>query len=260
MRTVLRKPGRFYEIDVLRGFAVILMVIYHFLYDLDYFNVYPMPSWFWPQQFYGFPVTILFAAIAGLSLTLAAAGTADSRTLTRKFVRRGLKIFAVGLLITVVTWFYPHDGFIVFGILHLIGISTILSIPFLLRHTKSGATTPKDAWIPLVLGVVIILLGPLVRKISGPAWLIPFGVRPSGFSFLDYEPLIPWFGVILIGVAIGFWLYPAGVRKIHVPAQMPGFLSPFSIIGQHSLIIYLIHQPLILLLLQIFGIIDLGIF
>ncbi|WNY25954.1 heparan-alpha-glucosaminide N-acetyltransferase [Methanolapillus millepedarum] len=258
MRTVLSKPGRFYEIDVLRGFAVILMVIYHFLYDLDYFGVYSLPSWFWPQQFYGFPITDLFVLIAGVSLVFSAAAVPDDKVLAKKLTRRGLKIFALGLLITLATWIYPHDGFIVFGILHLIGISTILAIPFLAGHTKSGSTSSKNAWAPLVFGLILLLLGPVVRRISGPPYLIPLGICPPGFSFLDYEPLIPWFGVILIGIALGFWLYPNGVRKFSVPERMPRLLSPFSILGQHSLVIYLIHQPVILLLLWLFGIIQLG--
>ncbi|WP_316558182.1 heparan-alpha-glucosaminide N-acetyltransferase [Methanimicrococcus hongohii] len=209
---------RYFELDAFRGITVILMVICHFLFDLDYFGLWDMPYRFWPQQRYGFPITIMFIGIAGVSLSLAASKTKDAGTLTKKFIKRGAFLFAAGLLITAVTWIYPHDGAILFGVLHLIGISTILAVPFLLSFTKEaqdlGKYKEKAAWlIPLFFGIIVILLGEVVEKINGPIWLIPLGIHPYGFYSLDYEPLFPWFGVVLLGVAVGAWLYPRGVRR-----------------------------------------------
>ena len=247
--------NRFYELDALRGFSVILMVIYHFLFTLEYFNIRPMPGWLWPQQFYGFPITFLFIFIAGISLTLSASKTKDSKTLTQKMLKRGIFIFSVGLLITAATWIYPHDGAILFGVLHLIGFSTILAIPFLIGGTKekyekrAGETQVsgkmKNLFLiltPLVFGIVVIALSKIVEKMSGPIWMIPLGIHPYGFYSLDYEPLFPWFGVVLIGIAAGFLLYPKGERRFAEPVYLKGF----SWIGRHSLEIYLVHQPIIL--------------
>ena len=257
----LRKTAtnRFYELDALRGFSVILMVVYHFLFDLDYFNIRPMPDWFWPQQLYGFPITFLFIFIAGISLALSASKTKNAQSLTQKMIKRGIFIFAVGLLVTVVTWIYPHDGAILFGVLHLIGVSTILAIPFLVGGTKdktiekkaqfSGNMKKKNSVLigfPLAVGIMIIALSKIIEKISGPIWMIPFGIHPDGFGFLDYEPLFPWFGVALIGVAVGFWLYPKGKRRFSVFSAEPKWLKGFSWAGRHSLEIYLVHQPVIL--------------
>lgn len=252
---------RYYELDVLRGIAVLLMVVYHFLFVLDYFDVSPMPSWFWPQQLYGFPITIMFIWIAGISLSLTASKTKDAPALSKKLIKRGASIFAIGLLITAVTWIYPHDGAILFGVLHLIGLSTILAVPFLINLTKEAQTfgkyKEKPAWlIPLIFGIIIILVSKAVEKISGPIWLVPLGIHPYGFYALDYEPLFPWFGAVLIGTAAGAWLYPKGERRFSLGSlkDEPPVLKPVSWIGRHSLVIYLVHQPIILGILWLTGI------
>ena len=257
--------NRFYELDALRGFSVLLMVVYHFLFDLDYFNIRPMPGWLWPQQLYGFPITFLFIFIAGTSLALSASKTKNSKVLMQKMLKRGISIFAVGLLITAVTWIYPHEGAILFGVLHLIGMSTILAIPFLIGGTKErNQKNEKDEretqvsekigkmknpiliLIPLVFGIVVITLSKVVEKISGPIWLVPLGIHPYGFYALDYEPLFPWFGVVLIGIAVGFWIYPKGERRFSLFKSEPKWLKGISWVGRHSLEIYLVHQPVIL--------------
>lgn len=247
------KSLRYYELDTFRGVAVILMVIYHFLFDLDYFGTYSMPAWFWPQQLYGFPITLMFIGIAGVSLSLSASKTKDAGTLTKKLVKRGAYIFAAGLLITAVTLIYPHDGAILFGVLHLIGISTILAVPFVLNFSKGAQVSAeyreKSAWIlPLIFGILFVLIGQIVEHINGPIWLVPLGIHPYVFYTLDYEPIFPWFGVVLIGIAAGAWLYPRGVRRFSFDflKKEPRLLTPISFVGRHSLLIYLAHQPVIL--------------
>ena len=254
-----KKSSRFYELDALRGFSVILMIVYHFLFDLDYFNIRPMPDWFWPQQLYGFPITFLFIFIAGVSLALSASKIKNSKILVQKMMKRGIFIFAIGLLITAATWIYPHDGAILFGVLHLIGVSTILAIPFLVGGTKDKTieneaqipekkikTNPFLIGLPLAVGIIVIVLSKVVEKMSGPIWMVPLGIHPYGFYALDYEPLFPWFGVVLIGIAAGFWLYPKGERRFSVFGEESKFLKGFSWIGRHSLWVYLVHQPVIL--------------
>ena len=281
-QTKSKSKSRYYELDVLRGIAVLLMVVYHFCFDLEYFGVYLPPSWFRLQQFYGFLFTILvigvavFIGIAGVSLALSASITKDTPDLSKKLIKRGASLLAIGLLITAVTWIYPHDRAILFGVLHLIGLSTILAIPFLTGLTKEAQASEKYEdkpalfslftrfpWLlPLVFGIIIILVSTIVGKINGPIWLVPFGIHPDGLYMLDYEPLFPWFGVILVGIAVGTWLYPKGERRFSMGLlkNEPLFLTPFSFIGRHSLVIYLTHQPIILGILLLVGVIELGLF
>ena len=56
-------------------------------------------------------------------------------------------------------------------------------------------------------------------------------------------PLFPWFGVVLLGVAWGHQL----VRQSFTPvAAFAGAPTWLQWMGQHSLAIYMIHQPLLI--------------
>jgi uncharacterized membrane protein len=69
------------------------------------------------------------------------------------------------------------------------------------------------------------------------------------FTSVDYTPLIPWFGAVLIGMGVGEFLYSGGIRRFEIPQLPDRIIQPLSSLGRYSLIIYLIHQPLIILLL-----------
>lgn len=67
---------------------------------------------------------------------------------------------------------------------------------------------------------------------------------------VDYFPLLPWFGVVLIGIWLGNTAYSNGARRFRLPNwQVPALTFPLGWLGRHSLTIYLIHQPLLFALL-----------
>jgi len=85
--------------------------------------------------------------------------------------------------------------------------------------------------------------------------LVWLGLAPPDFYSLDYFPVLPWFGVVMLGLFLGHLLYPNRVPRV-VPANVSGLL-PVALIcglGRHSLAAYLAHQPLILLVLQVLGV------
>jgi uncharacterized membrane protein len=135
--------------------------------------------------------------------------------------------------------------------LHLLGVSTILTIPFVVMKVKP--------YIPLVFGIICIALSPIVSLLRGPAFLIPFGITYNGFATLDYEPLIPWFGVVLLGVALGSVVYKDGIRHgiLTRLGEMPRGFAPLCFIGRHTLIIYLVHVPVIIGVLFLLGLVSL---
>lgn len=236
--------GRYWEIDTFRGVALLMMLIYHTLFDIAWLGISPVPvlQGFW--RFFAIATAALFVLIAGVSLTLSLArasppGVNQDCPYT-PVLKRGATIFACGLLITAITWILLPGESVFFGILHLIGIAVMIG-PLFLRYPRTL----------LPLGLAFVLAGFIVARVQGPVWLLWLGVHPTAFASLDYTPLLPWFGVFLIGASIGNRLYPRGVRRIPLAHHCPPGLLPISYIGRHTLLIYLIHQPVILAALLI---------
>jgi uncharacterized membrane protein len=141
---------------------------------------------------------------------------------------------------------------IFFGILHLIGVSIIFAYPFLRWPI---AALPVGAGL-IVLGIIIG-----TPRVDFP-WLVWLGFRPMDIGTMyDYRPMIPWFGVALLGISAGYLLYRNGARRFQLP-DLSGVpvIRGLSKAGQYSLAIYLIHQPVFLLVLELTGVIDLGLF
>ena len=237
----MQKVSRLWEIDSARGIAILMMVVFHTVYDLSFFSLYPVSvaTGFW--RYFAYATASLFLVIVGVSLIVSHARASQQVSgfpLAKKFILRGAGIFALGLLVTIATWLYLHEGYIVFGILHLIGVSVMLS-PLFFRFKK----------LNVLLGLACIPAGWIISGMSGPAFLLPLGVIPPGFTSVDYTPLFPWFGMVLIGLGLGSWLYAGGVRQFSLRPLPDLFVRPLSFLGRHSLLIYLVHQPVIILML-----------
>lgn len=230
-----RRTARLPEVDLVRAIALLMMLLYHLLFDLWFMGMAAVEvlTGFW--RAFAYVTASLFVVIAGLSLTLAeSAGRrrgATSGEIARMIGRRGLELIGWGLVITVVTEVAFEQGTILFGILHLIGVGTILAIP-LLRHPRAA----------FVLGSTCVLLGPVAAAVRGPIWLAWLGFHPPDFVSFDYVPVLPWFGVLLIGVAFGRLLYPEGERRF-VLDDPPNWTRPLAWLGRHTLAVYLLHQP-----------------
>lgn len=231
------KKQRFWEIDAARGAAIICMLAVHAVYDLMLLGKLGGELGTGFRGSLAFFTAITFVTISGISFFISYSHSSEKKRFWEsypKFLRRGLLIFSGGLLITAVTFFAAPDGIIVFGILHLIGTSIILA-PFFFRFSE----------INIIIGAMVILAGALAPSIEGPYWMLPLGFHPNDFYSLDYEPLLPWFGFFLVGISMGSSFYPKGRRGYEFNYE-PGYLGKFlSFLGRNSLLIYLIHQPLI---------------
>ena len=246
--------NRFWDVDVVRGFAIIMVALYHLIFDLDNFAGYPIESTagFWAV--FADASAFLFVFLVGLSLSIsyARAGAAGSdRGLFGKYLRRGIRIFGYGMLITLVFRLADY-GYVIFGILHLIGLSIILAYPFL-----------RLRYVNLLLGLSLIAAGAYLRAegfiVGGAAGVLltPIGILPEGLLMPDYRPLLPWFGVVLLGVYSGNAAYLVWRRK-STPSPAPRAARPLAFLGRHTLLIYLIHQPVLIAALWALGIINPG--
>jgi uncharacterized membrane protein len=227
---------RFWEIDFLRGVAVILMVISNFVTDLDFFHIYSANSVFW--WLFARLTAFMFIFLAGLSLALSY----SKKRQFRYFFFRGMKIFSWGILITIVTFLFIPKYYVRFGVLHLIGLSIILSYPFM-RLKKEIIILAAAA----ITGAGIYLSN---FTFSFP-WLLWIGFLPSSFYSVDYFPLMPWFGIILLGIFTGNLIYPKGKRNFKIWKLNNSMINFLAFLGRNSLKIYLTHQPVIIGLLAI---------
>lgn len=239
------KHYRLWEIDALRGMAIVMMVIYHLMYDLYYFEitdvVFTNRFWFYFQR----ATAGTFLVLTGISLTLNVDAmrrcTNTETTIKTRLFRRGLNILGCGLIVTAGTWLvFGNELAVKFGILHFIGVATLLVYPFLALR-----------WTNFVLWIGLSLLGRQLQGITiDSAWLLWLGVEPTNHSYVDYFPLIPWFGVMLLGVFLGNTLYGKGERNYPLTISSLPF-TYLQWLGKHSLIIYLLHQPLLFVLLTL---------
>jgi uncharacterized membrane protein len=239
---------RFWEVDFLRGLAIILMVLFHSVYDLDYFGVYDVDLssgvWFYLARF----TAALFLLLVGVSLFLSysrARLLGEEDRFRFRLLKRSIWILSLAMGITLVTYFSIGKGFIIFGVLHLIGISLLLAYPFL-----------RLQWQNFVFGLFFIAAGLYLQTVNVEfPWLIWLGLAPQDFSSLDYVPIFPWFGVVLMGMGLGDLLYRNYRRRANLPDLTYSVLvRPLTFLGRNSLAIYLIHQPVLIALLYLAGV------
>lgn len=243
------RTARYWEIDALRGLAVVMMVVYHILWDLWYLDVLPnIVLWegFW--KYFQRATASTFILLAGVSMALLTQRTraADDDALVRRFVWRGLRILGYGMLLTAAIGL-SGIGRLDFGILHLLGVSMLAAIP--LRRL---------AWTNIFLWAVLFIAGFIVQSASSTTlWFVPLGLAPAQYTPLDYFPLVPWFGVVLLGMGVANLLYSASAsaRRYTLPDWSDvAAIKWLRTLGRHSLLIYLLHQPAIWLLLYLLGI------
>jgi uncharacterized membrane protein len=103
----------------------------------------------------------------------------------------------------------------------------------------------------MALGIAFLGVGIyLNRQITTSPWLIWLGIPQIGRPMADWYPVLPWFGLVLLGITAGHSLYPSGVRRFALPdwSSAP-VIRQLSFLGRHSLLIYLVHQPVLLAIL-----------
>ena len=221
--------GRIAVLDAFRGSAVIAMIAYHFCFDLRYFRLARFDfehDAFWLGARAVILSSFLFAA--GISVALALHRDPSGR----RYWRHVAIIAASALAVSVASYVMFPRTYIWFGVLHAIAVSLALAWP-LGRHPR----------VALAFGVAVLVAG---LAMSHPAFdsraLGWIGFMTSKPSTEDYVPLFPWAGVLFIGVAAAPWLVgaDAGPLRSH-PASLV-----LQWLGRHSLLVYLLHQPLMI--------------
>ncbi|MBO4302760.1 DUF1624 domain-containing protein [Methanosarcinaceae archaeon] len=251
------RKNRVWELDFLRGIALVMMMIMHFSYDVRYefgFCAFAFLEDPWFREFIHPVILLLFVGISGVCCSFSGNN-----------LKRGLKLLIVSAGLTIATLFITEYlgiyCLILFNVLHLLSVS-ILVYAFLTSAEKKipgSGTDPriKNAFSLIIgfIGLYIIVLNnnlSLYDYASDSPLLMPLGISVSNMpDVVDFMPIIPWMGIFLVGSVIGrtcysekrslFPLPAASERKI--PAIAGYALSVPEFLGKHSLSVYVIHQP-----------------
>ncbi len=228
--TVGYSVQRSLRVDAWRGSACLLMIFYHGCYDLTYleivtFDFYHHPIWLSLRIL----IVSLFVSIVGISLFLATIYGIHIRTV----VKRVVILLSCALLISLVSFIFFQKRFIFFGILHFITLASVLGLGFITYFRLN-----------IILGIVILVIGITVQHpfFNQPIWQW-IGLMTYKPATEDYVPFIPWFGIVLLGIALGHGLYRQGYLY-NFPVSI--WEKQLAKVGQHSLLIYMLHQPLLL--------------
>lgn len=276
--------GRYWEIDAWRGIVVITMIIFHLMWDLWFFRVMPdlvLYAGFW-KYFQRF-TACSFVFLAGVSLAIVY----QRKPEFSRYLKRGLYVFGCGVVFSLAVWLFGI-GYVHFGVLHMIGVSTILAYP-LLRYKwlnvflwlvffiiggilllpddqvwavwsmLNSASTTGDVPYPMQVTWWLRWLDPTILQAMSiqvdHSWLVWLGITPPQYYPVDFFPLFPYFGLVLLGVAVGNMVYNKNGRGFSLPDLSE--LAPVRILrflGSHSLPIYMIHQPVLFAILVMLGI------
>lgn len=237
------KQRRIQALDTARGLALVAMIAYHFSWDLSWFGhvdwaVSEDPAW----RAFAASIAGSFLLLSGIGLALAHRGGIRWRAFC---VREG-KIVLAACGVSLATWFAFGDSFVRFGILHAIAAGSLIALPFL----------RLPAIFALAASVVVG---------SAPLWaanhafdgqlLLWTGLGQPDYGSVDYVPVAPWTGLVLLGLGLTRLALKARPSFFEAPAEpnaqplrprhSHGPFGLLAVLGRYSLPVYLIHQPLL---------------
>ena len=242
---------RIHLLDEIRGFAILCMVFFHGFYDMavlfGFSSGESLYDFFLPAEPFFAGAFILISGI--------------SSRLSHSNLKRGLKLLLIAISITAVTililpLFDIPDEQIYFGILHFLAAAILLFA--LLRPLLDKIGAPAGIIISVMLYIFTVDIGtghvgfPRLLEFEIPSrfylckWLLPLGLPNFTVNSADYFPILPWIFVFLVGTYIGIYAKEGRFPKFAYKSRVPAF----QFLGRHSLLIYLVHQPILYLIFE----------
>lgn len=231
---------RFAFVDIARGAALLAMFVYHFAYDLSFLglietDIVAEPGW----RIFARCIAGSFLIVVGFSLVLATRKGLNRRA----YLNRLALVAGAAALVSLGTWFALRGNFIFFGILHHIALASVLALPFL-----------RLPVIVVVASAILAFALPafVAHPLLDAPWLSWLGFSRIPLQTADFVPVFPWFGCVLAGIALARLLLPrlAGTALANWrPRALPARIVAWG--GRHSLLVYLVHQPVFIALLTL---------
>lgn len=250
-----RKKNRIWELDFLRGLCVLLMIWDHFMYNVAFifgdswvmthpnavnFLEFAQDYWYGDLRTLFHPIIFcLFFIMCGISCSLS-----------RNNLKRGLQALTISFAITLVTSLF--DMPIRFGVIHMLAFAILF---YWIINTISLHNKKLTSLICLISGIVIIIVNNVYTQ-KPPETLSPqlafiadfFG--GSLYESYDYFPLLPWVGYMLLGASVGEYIY-GNKQSLFPKLDKYGWHKPISFWGDKALLVYVLHQPIIIGILSL---------
>ena len=218
--------NRIFEIDLLRVLAILFMLIFHTAYDLNaYAGIHIDCS------------TGIFEMIGNISGLLFIFVSGISSGLSRNTNKKAIKLLIIAMIISIVSYIIFGESYIRFGILHLLSVCLLTNI--ILKNLSSGMI--------LLIAFLSLIAGEIFKGIVLPVtFLIPLGIVYDNFQSIDYYPVFPYVSYYILGIFIYKTFYHKGKKLIHSGIE----ISYVTKISKKSLLVYLIHQPIIIITIE----------
>lgn len=244
----MRVNKRYTVLDCLRGVAIISMVVYHTLWDMV--NIFSVRiPWFRSDAatFWQLSIRWAFILLSGFCWSMS-----------KIKLKRALTVLGCSVIITVATAVFMPNNFIKFGVLSLIGTGMLITIPL----DKFFRKISPVVGLILLIFLFVVTVDAELGRLSISDWLILrlpdelyanyftayIGFPPSSFSSSDYVPIIPW----IFMYWIGYFIYLIFEKKDMLKYLCAVSFKPLEWLGKHSLVIYMLHQPIVYAVLFIF--------
>lgn len=232
---------RYLLLDNIRGLLLINMILYHALWDIVYIYGVDMP-WYkgngahiWQQC-----ICWSFILLSGFCWSFG-----------RNNLKRGLLVSACSVVISLVTLIFMPESKILFGVLSLIGTSMLIMIPL------DKPAKRINPFVGLAISFILFLftkeinegsLGFFGRElIKLPEGLYAnmftayLGFPNKDFFSTDYFSVLPWFLLYLTG----YFLNRIFIRYKLLEKIPDVSFMPLQWLGKNSLVVYMLHQPIV---------------
>ncbi|MDF2379032.1 MAG: heparan-alpha-glucosaminide N-acetyltransferase domain-containing protein [Candidatus Gracilibacteria bacterium] len=232
------KTNRIIDFDIWRGATVFSMIIFHFFFALNYLKILFINFSSTPWVVFGFLIRVSFLVLVGVSLELSFSNSSSQWSFLKKQLKRLGVIAAAALFVSFSTWLYIPDEFIRFGILHMIALGGLLLLPLVGNKRRVVLLLICSIFLPFFIG-----------SIESNSWGgIVLGSKMEGFRSIDWFPIFPWLAWICFGVLVSGPLKIILKNHPLVSRETRG-VQFFKKLGQNALLVYLVHVPIIMILL-----------
>lgn len=264
------KAKRFFEIDFLKGFATIFMIIFHFFYLMYFMDIVKFEIKTGILYAMAKIAHTIFIFMVGVNSAISynkfreknkKLYTEDYTSFRNQYIgkvfKRAMFLLVAGCTMSILSYLGFGDLFVKFGIFHFIGVALLLAIPIVSNRYLALATTA-------LIGILYVLSNTprLVALFANKCQNVPFlcfitGIYNIKFSSLDHFSIIPYFGLVTFGIFAGHILYTYKNRKFMNKKQEEHFdnyekknvVRNISLMGKNSFIIYFLHFVLFYILL-----------